>query len=267
MPAASPSTRAPPHDAAPTHTQLQSLSRQLRRAEAELASTQEQLACTAKDLSAACLERDRCLRALEEAHGCVSEYHKKLGRMEQTVGHALVSRGEVKDLHERVAELTKLTGEYRGMLSAAEDRLEDLRVAEGAAAARAAGAATELGHERAQAVELRAAAARGAQAAAALEECRAEAGEACARAERAEQGERAAQGKQQEALAALADLVELQRQCDGERAAARQAERAAEARAAALQARALLLFFFAAAGARKGCPRFRAHALLTQRSA
>ena len=133
---------------------LQHMSRDLRDAQDEAAGLQSRLASTSAALDDARAERDRCLKALEEAHACVSEYHRKLGNMERTVGHALVVRGDLKELQEELASAKQLTAQYKETLAAAEGRIEALAAAERSAAARAAHLERALDGERRGAARL-----------------------------------------------------------------------------------------------------------------
>ena len=126
------------------HKSLQHMSRDLRDAQDEVSTLQGRLGASEAALSEACVERDRCLKALEEAHSCVSDYHRKLGNMERTVGHALVVRGDLKELQEELAAAKQLSQQYQDTLRAAEERIEGLAAAAASEKARAAHLARAL---------------------------------------------------------------------------------------------------------------------------
>lgn len=92
----------------------------------ELSSLRVQLTSKTSQLKEITGERDRCRKALEEAHACVSDYHKKLSTMERTVGHALVSRGELKEATTNLEEAKSLNQQYKETLAAADIRLETM---------------------------------------------------------------------------------------------------------------------------------------------
>lgn len=92
----------------------------------ELSSLRVQLSSKSSQLKDMTGERDRCRKALEEAHACVSDYHKKLSTMERTVGHALVSRGELKEATTKLDEAKSLNQQFKETLAAADIRVENM---------------------------------------------------------------------------------------------------------------------------------------------
>lgn len=106
---------------------MQFLTKQLDERTEELSSIRVELSCKKSDLVDVTAERDKCMAALEEAHECVSDYHRKLAAMERTVGQALVSKGEIKDLTAKLEEAKGLNTQYREALTTAEMRIESLQ--------------------------------------------------------------------------------------------------------------------------------------------
>ena len=103
---------------------MQFLARQLDERTEELSTLRVDLSSKTSDLKEVRAERDKCMTALEEAHECVSDYHRKLSAMERTVGHALVSKGEIKELKSKLEESKRLNVQYKEALTAAEMRIE-----------------------------------------------------------------------------------------------------------------------------------------------
>ena len=103
---------------------MQFLTRQLDERTEELSNVRVELGSKTSDLQEVRAERDKCMTALEEAHECVSDYHRKLSAMERTVGHALVSKGEIKELKSKLEESKRLNVQYKEALTAAEMRIE-----------------------------------------------------------------------------------------------------------------------------------------------
>jgi chromosome segregation ATPase len=189
----------------------------------ELAKVKAELSTTLQQLADARSEQGRCFKALQEAHECVSEYHKKLGRMEKSVGHALVVRGEVKDLQGRLDEMTKLNQEHKNMLRAAEQRIHDLTFSEQAALRQASDLSRQVTSFKEQASAMQASAAKSADRTAGLEQTvedmQNRLKNALLQAEEVEHDRSSAELKRQDALEALADMVELHKQSEEEKAA------------------------------------------------
>lgn len=106
---------------------MQFLTRQLDERTEELSTVRVELSSKTSDLQEVREERDKCMTALEEAHECVSDYHRKLSAMERTVGHALVSKGEIKEKTTKLDESKRLNVQYKEALTAAEMRIESLQ--------------------------------------------------------------------------------------------------------------------------------------------
>jgi chromosome segregation ATPase len=106
---------------------MQFLTRQLDERTEELSNARVELNSKTNVLLEVREERDKCMTALEEAHECVSDYHRKLSAMERTVGNALVCKGEIKDLTNKLDESKRLNTQYREALAAAEMRIESLQ--------------------------------------------------------------------------------------------------------------------------------------------
>eukprot|EP00892_Ulva_mutabilis_P003912 jgi/Ulvmu1/1893/UM012_0050.1 len=102
------------------------LNTELEEYREEMSSLRVQLSSKSSQLEEVTGERDRCRKALEEAHSCVSDYHKKLSTMERTVGHALVSRGELKEAQSKLEEAKELNMQYKETLAAADLRVESM---------------------------------------------------------------------------------------------------------------------------------------------
>jgi chromosome segregation ATPase len=188
----------------------------------EIARIKDELSTTSQQLAHARSERDRCFKALEEAHECVSEYHKKLGRMEKSVGHALVARGEVKDLQGRLDEMTNLNQEYKNMLCAAEGRIQDLASTEQAVSSQASDLARQVTFLKEQAVDLQTGTSISSERVVSLEKAlqdtRDRLKNALVQADEAEKDRGCAELNRQDALEALADMVELHKRSEEERA-------------------------------------------------
>ena len=126
-----------PYDAPRNGSFLRSSAQLLRGAEVELQDAQEEvailqsrLAATSCELEMVSKDRDRSRLALEEAHACVSEYHRKLSAMERTVGYSLASRAENEDLARRAEDAETLYEQYKATLDSAESQLSALQMSD-----------------------------------------------------------------------------------------------------------------------------------------
>ena len=127
------------------------LNTELEEYREELSSLRVQLSSKASQLEDVTGERDRCRKALEEAHACVSDYHKKLSTMERTVGHALVSRGELKEANCKLEEAKELNIQYKETLAAADLRVESMTDAISEQKERIQDLESQVEHEKEQA--------------------------------------------------------------------------------------------------------------------
>lgn len=214
------------------------ISRQLQHCQDDLAEAQAQLHDRDAELSATKAERDRAMSALDEAHLCVSEYHRKLGAMERTVGHALVARGEIKDLQEQLAESQRQSSKLTSELAAAQRRGSELQAAERAKATQIADLERKLHDQRELVTELNGTAERALRQARSLQHAHTELASAQERTAEAEAGTERTEARRQEALAALSDVVAAQRDAEarnealvGEKAALQQQLQAERVRA------------------------------------
>ena len=159
------------------------------------------------------------MQALEEAHECVSEYHRKLGAMERTVGHALVARGDLKDAQERAAEASSLAAQHKETLGCAESRIAALQLAERTSKEKIS-ELRQRDEQQSQMIEhLREAAIDASQHAAAAAQAQMAADAAEARADEEESASRKAEAARAEALDALAGVVSVQREGEAARVA------------------------------------------------
>ena len=159
------------------------------------------------------------MQALEEAHECVSEYHRKLGAMERTVGHALVARGDLKDAQERAAEASSLAAQYKETLGCAEARIAALQLADRTSKEKICELQQRDEQQSYMLKQLREAAGSASQDAAAAAQAQMAADAAEARADKAECASRKVEAARAEALDALAGVVSVQREGEANRVA------------------------------------------------
>lgn len=112
------------------HHQQNDMHTELTRAHETIASLRSRLEDNQEEVQRAQEEREGSQQALEEAHRSVSDYHRKLCAMERTVGNALVSRAEVKEMMQTLQESEALNRQYKTTLDAAEARLAALQDSE-----------------------------------------------------------------------------------------------------------------------------------------